>query len=221
MLRICRTPGCTAAVSGYSHLCDNHRKTARRHGAPDQQGVTVQELRPYVEMVAARRAKNPASEAWAILEARWGRVVDSAQAQLQNYAEGRTVIRWERVAAHHLVIIGSEVEPWTVARTAIAMYILRDQQPRRFTADAAFDFQLVRRLRGLTDSNAGSYWDDKEQRSRRVYKDIPPRVTQAMAQPLKDAFGAAGVALAGKEREEAEKGREEWRRLANALEGLE
>ncbi|RJP65839.1 MAG: hypothetical protein C4535_14425 [Comamonadaceae bacterium] len=171
-------------------------------------------------LVDARKAKNPDSEAWAILTARWETVLGHAQGVLQRHAEGRAGFRWERLAAHHLVTIGRDVEPWSVVKTAIAMYLMQDQRPTRFASDAAFDHQLVRRVRGLTDTNAGAYWDHQEQRSKRVYRDIPPRVIQAMAQPLKAAFGAPGLTLAAKEREEIDKANEERRRLANALEGL-
>lgn len=221
MPRLCRTPGCQEAAQGYSLFCENHKKTTRRHGAPTQQGVTVHELKPYVALVDARKAKNPESEAWAILSARWEAVLGNAQGVLQRHAEGRAGVRWERLAAHHLVTIGRDVEPWAVVKTTIAMYLMQEQRPTRFASDAAFDHQLVRRVRGLTDTNAGTYWDNEEQRSKRVYRDIPPRVIQAMAQPLKAAFGAAGLTLAAKEREDIKKANEERRRLSNALEGLE
>ena len=44
---------------------------------------------------------------------------------------------------------------------------------------------------------------------------------QAMAQPLKMAFGAAGLTLAAKEREDIQRVNDERKRLTNALEGLE
>jgi hypothetical protein len=220
MLRTCRTPGCQDAAHGYSLFCENHKKTTRRHGAPTQQGVTVHELKPYVALVEARKAKNPESEAWAILTARWEAVLSHAQGILHRHAEGRAGFRWERLAAHHLVTIGRGVEPWSVVKTAIAMYLMQAQRPTRFASDAAFDHQLVRRVRGLTDTNAGAYWDHQEQRAKRVYRDIPPRVIQAMAQPLKAAFGVAGLTLAAKEREDIDAANEERRRLAAALEGL-
>lgn len=172
-------------------------------------------------LVEARKAKNPESEAWAILTARWEAVLGHAQGVLQRHAEGCAGVRWERLAAHHLVTIGRDVEPWSVVRTALAMYLMQDQRPTRFASDAAFDHQLVRRVRGLTDTNAGAYWDNQEQRSKRVYRDIPPRVIQAMAQPLKAAFGVPGLTLAAKEREDINKANEERRRLSTALEGLE
>lgn len=221
MSKHCRIPGCPVAAHGYSIYCQNHKQNLRRHGSPTQEGVTVHELRPYVALVEARKAKNLGNEAWTILLARWGAVQEHAKTTLQRFAEGRVGNRADRLAAHHLVTVGQSVEPWVVVRTALALFIMQEQQPTRFTSDTAFDFQLVRRVRGLAEANAGAYWDAKEQRSKRVYRDIPPRVIQAMAHPLKAAFGAAGLMLAAKEREDIAKVNEERRRLAVALEGLE
>lgn len=221
MLNQCRVHGCPAAAHGYSTYCQNHKQNTRRHGAPTQEGVTVHELRPYASLVEARKAKNPSSEAWTILTDRWGVVQDHSKATLQRFIEGRAGSRVERLAAHHLVTVGRSVEPWVVVKTALALFMMQEQHPARFASDAAFDSQLVRRVRGLTETNAGAYWDHKEQRSKRVYRDIPPRVIQAMARPLKAAFGAAGLMLAAKEREDIAKANEERRRLAAALEVLE
>lgn len=217
----CRAPGCQCAAHGYSTYCQNHKQNIRRHGSPTQEGITVHELRPYVALVEARKAKNPSSEAWAILMARWEVVQDHAKGTLKRFDEGRACNRVDRLAAHQLFTVGQSVEPWGVVKTALAMYIMQEQHPTRFSSDAAFDFQLVRRVRGLTEVNAGTYWDDKAQRSKRVYRDIPPRVIQAMAYPLKAAFGAAGLMLAAKERENIAKANEERRRLTAALEGLQ
>ena len=101
------------------------------------------------------------------------------------------------------------------------MYLMQDQRSRGFVSDEAFDFQMVRRVRGLTDTNAGSYWDHREQRARRVYRDIPPRVTQAMAFILKEAFGAPAIFLADKERKNAERAIDEGRQLRSELESLQ
>lgn len=203
--------------SGYSTLCRQHKQAQRRHGSPTQSGVTTQELRPYVALVDARKTKNPTSEAWAILQGRWGVVVDSARSTLQRYAEGHASQRAAVQAAHHLCNLADNVDPWVVIRTALAMFILREQQPRRFTSDAAFDFQLVRRILRLAPTNAGTYWDHKENRSRKVYRDVPPRVIRSLAAPLKEAFGAPGLMLAAKEREDALRGPEQRRRLADAM----
>ena len=221
MMKACRVIGCDAAAHGYSIYCQSHKRTLRRHGSPTQTGVTVHELAPYVAMIERRKSKNPDSPAWAMLVARWETVHDHMKGTLQRFASGRPGNRIEHLAAHHLVTIGADVQPWHVVRTCLAMYLLQDQCPRRFVSDTAFDFQLVRRVRGLTDTNAGTYWDHGKQRTKRVYRDIPPRVIQAMAQPLKEAFGAPGLLVSKKEREEMEKADKEQRALWNALEGLQ
>ena len=217
----CRVPDCQSAAHGYSSFCQSHKQALRRHGAPTQEGVTVHELRPYLTLVDARKAKNLENETWVILVARWQAVQDHARATLQRFSEGHPGHRADLLAAHHILNVGHSVEAWAVIKTALAMFIMQDQRPTRFKTDAAFDFQLVRRVRGLAESSVGSYWDQKEQRSKKVYRDIPPRVMQAMAQPLKVAFGAPGMALAAKEREDMQKANNERNRLANVLEGLQ
>lgn len=186
-----------------------------------QRGVTVQELRPYVSVVDARKDKNPNSDAWTILQARWGVVVDASRTTLQRYADGQASQRAVIQAAHHLRNVAENVDPWEVIRTALATFILQDQHPRRFTTDEAFDFQLVRRVLRLAPTNAGVYWDHEEGRSKKVYRDVPPRVIRTVAVPLKEAFGAAGIMLAAKEREDIQRANHERKRLMNAMEGLE
>lgn len=217
----CAAPGCPEGTSGYSTLCRQHKQAQRRHGSPTQRGVTSQELRPYVSLVDARKVKNPNSDAWSILQGRWGVVVDAARATLQRYAEGQASQRTAIQASHHIRNLADNVNPWEVISTAIAMFILQDQHPRRFTSDTAFDFQLVRRVLRLAPTNAGTYWDSKENRSRKVYRDVPPRVIRTLALPLKEAFGAPGLMLAAKEREDSAKASDVRKRLTAALEGLE
>jgi hypothetical protein len=221
MKKQCRAPGCSGATSGYSTLCDNHRQAQRRHGNPLQTAVKVQELRPFEAAVEARKTKNPNSEAWGILAARWGVVVEHARATLTRHSDGQVSNRIGVRAAHHIVTVAENAEAWIVVRAVLAMYLLEDHHPRRFISDIAFDFQLVRRVMRLAPVNAGSYWDPKENRSKRVYRDVPPRVVQAIAQPLKEALGGAGLMLTAKQREQAQRAVEERQRLAAALKGLE
>lgn len=217
MPQTCAAPGCSENATGYSTLCRQHKQSQRRHGSPIQSAVTSHELRPYVALVDARKAKNPDSEAWAILQARWGVVLDASLATLQRYAEGHASPQFVVQAAHHLRTVADSVEPWGVIKTVLAMFILQDQHPSRFTSDDAFDFQLVRRVLRLAPSNAGTYWDHKENRTKKVYRDVPPRVIKTIAGPLKEAFGAPGLMLAARERKDAQRGPDERRRLADAM----
>lgn len=216
----CYVINCGRPRHGFSQYCQTHKQAQRRHGSPSQSAVSVHELKPFIDRVERRKSKNANSEAWGLMVVRWGVVQDHAQAVLQRLAEGLPGPRTERVAAHHLAVVGHQVEPWRVVRTALAMYLLQDHRPSRFESDTSFDFQLVRRVRGLADSNAGVYWDHREQRSKRVYRDIPPRAVIVMARSLKAAFGAPGLMLATKDREDALKAGQERKRMAAALEGL-
>jgi hypothetical protein len=101
------------------------------------------------------------------------------------------------------------------------MYLLEDAQPRRFRSDTAFDYQLVRRVIRLAPVSAGTYWDNQRGKVKRVYRDVPPRVTEALAASLKDAFGAPGLMLAEKERKDSQRAAEEKQKLASALRELE
>jgi hypothetical protein len=221
MARICSTPGCGKPASGYSTLCAHHKQALRRHGADTQDGVTGHELRPYVKRVEARRAKNPSSEAWVILAHRWEALARHARDTLEKYFAGTPSSRVTVKAAEQVRVVADNVPTELVVNTALAMYLLLDYHPRRFRSDRAFDFQLVRRVRGLTAVNAGAYWDQKANRPKRVYRDLPPRVVETLAVWLKDAFGTAGVMLAKKEGQDAQKAQDERKRLASALEGLE
>ena len=221
MPRTCAAPGCPEGTSGYSTLCRQHKQAQRRHGSPTQRGVTSQELRPYVALVDSRKAKNPNSDAWSILRGRWGVVVDAARATLQRYSEGHASQRAAIQASHHICNLADNVDPWEVISTAIAMVILQEQHPRRFTSDAAFDFQLVRRVLRLAPTNAGTYWDHKENRSRKVYRDVPPRVIRTLAVPLKEAFGAPGLMLAAREKQDVAKAHAVRIQLNAALGSLE
>jgi len=220
MTKFCVVHGCGTAVAGYSTLCTHHKQAQRRHGHPEQGGVTIHELAPYVLRVEARQAKNATSEAWAILAARWEALARQAQETLATYASGAAMIRQQVEAAQHIHTLAGSVPAGKVATTALAMFLLLDDQPRRFRSDRAFSFQLVRRVRALTEANAGIYWDHKQQRSRKVYRDMPPKVTEVLAMALRAAFGGAGAMLADKDRADAHKAQEERQQLANALESL-
>jgi hypothetical protein len=220
-MKRCEAAGCQHLASGFSTLCTTHKQAMRRHGHPAQSSVTVHELRPYVARVKAREAKNKGSEAWAILAARWEALTGHCRMVVERYAAGAVSIRQERMAAYQVTTLAGAVLAEKVVQTSLAMYLLAQDRPTRFQSDRAFRFELVRRVRGLSDVNAGTYWDQKAGRSRRVYRDLPPLVTEVMGAWLAEAFGGAGLVLATKEREDAQRARDEHQRLATALEGLQ
>ena len=220
MTKYCKAPNCSEGTAGFSTLCDSHKQAQRRHGEATQTGVTVHQLRPYVTRVTARQARNVDSQAWDILRARWAACVNEARREVEVAHAGATFVRHRVDAARQVVHLGDAVSADEVMQTALAMFLYSEDQPRRFKSDRAFDFQLARRVRGLSTQNAGSYWDDKEKRTKRVYKDMPPRVVEVFAGSLKEAFGLAGLMLARKEEEERRRTGEIGARLGAAIEAL-
>jgi uncharacterized protein (DUF924 family) len=126
----------------------------------------------------------------------------------------------ERRAAEELVKLSGQVKAQEVIHTALAVFILQDQHPRKFYSDAGFRFQLVRRVRALTDLNVGAWWDHKANKVKRVYRDLPIQCTSIMGQWLAEAFGGAGIRLAELERADLEKQREAVADYHKALEQL-
>jgi hypothetical protein len=213
----CTALHCAEPVSGYSTLCESHKRTLRRHGHALQKGVTALELKPFQERIAARRAKNPTNHLWELLQGRWDALTAHAKAMLVTHANGTASISYEHQAAEQLSTLGSTVPMNVVIDTALAMFLMWEQHPHRFMSDKAFNFQLARRVRSLAETNSGSHYSAKEGRLKRTYKDTPPRTLDCLAESLKVAFGVAGMRLSELERADEKKMINEKLQLAAAL----
>jgi len=217
MARQCSVPSCRHQPSGFSTLCGTHKRTQRRHGHPEQSGVTVFELKPYRDRIAARRRKNPGNPTWTLLAARWEALTTHAAARLDESAMGVPGSAYERRAAEQLMTLRDAVPAVAVVDVALAMFAMAEHHPARFRSDRAFDLQLARRVRGLAEVNATSHWDAKEGRMKRTYRDVPPGVLVCMAKSLKLAFGVAGMRLAELDKKDAEGVLAERQELHTAL----
>ncbi len=220
MSKTCSAPQCPDTAAGFGALCNRHKAIRRRHGHPEQSGITVQELAPYRKRVKQRMEKNQGHQAWSILAQRWEMVIDAAKAQEAEAQRGRPFVSYEREACQELVKLAREVPVETLTETVLALFLMQEEQPRRFKSDAAFDAQVARRARALTDTNAGSYWDDKAKRTKRVYRDVAPRTLAVIAQHIKAAFGVAGLYVARLEQRENEQAKNQQAALNEALESL-
>jgi len=213
----CTALHCAEPVSGYSTLCESHKRTLRRHGHALQKGVTALELKPFQERIYARRAKNPTNHSWELLQGRWEALTAHAKAMLASHANGSASISYERQAAEQLSTLGSTVPKNVVIDTALAMFLMWEQHPHRFMSDKAFNFQLARRVRSLAETNSGSHYSAKEGRLKRTYKDTPPRTLDCLAESLKVAFGVAGMRLAELEKKDVAGLKAERLQLNDAL----
>lgn len=218
MKRPCRVPGCGAETpSRYSPYCANHKARLRRHGAVDQPAITSALLKPYRGLVQARVEKNRDNPAWGQLAGRWAGVVDHARSTIASHERGKSGPKHELKAAHEIMKIADAVHASEVVETALAMFIMQELEPRRFSSDDAFRVQLVRRVRALTDVHAGTFYDHRADRTRRVYRELSPRAVKVIGEWFVEAFGVAGLRLARLEREDEERVRNDRLELHNAL----
>jgi hypothetical protein len=198
--RPCKAPGCTGISTVYGAYCSTHKSTNRRHGAPDQRGVTKSDLKPYRMLIEGRIRENGSKEVWGLLDQRWTDLVSHARA-----TEKATVSGWSRRASQELQKLGLAVAPREIIVTVLAMYLIQDQEARRFKSDRAFETQLVRRVRGLTELNATVSTLGNATRATRAYTELPPRVTTIIAQLIISTLGQAGVWIAQRENAEAKR----------------
>jgi hypothetical protein len=77
--------------------------------------------------------------------------------------------------------------------TVAALFLMRDQESYRFVSDQAFRFQLVRLWRSNTRLSFGSYYNEKTDKTVAVYKPLPPRVIEAIAGLLIEAYSRFGA----------------------------
>jgi hypothetical protein len=218
MIRLCRVSGCCSPTSSrYSIYCTTHKARLRRHGATDQEGITKGDLKPFLRLVQARIEKNSENPLWTQLDARVAALADHARSLLVYRG---AMPRYERIAAHELQKLSDAATPREVAETALALFMMNELEPRRFKTDRAFRTQLVRRVRGLTDLNAGSWYDHHTGKTKRAYKELTPRASMVMGQWLADAFGGAGLHLAKLEQTQQQQKQQEAMAFRQALADL-
>ncbi|WP_151005925.1 hypothetical protein [Methylobacterium soli] len=127
-----------------------------------------------MKLVQARIEKNQGNPAWDLCEARWCALVSHAQRLVTARHAGQAGSRFERIAAQEIVKLAANVEASVVMETTFAMFLLENEQPRRFRSDASFRFQLVRRLRGLSEVNAGVWFNAATGKTKRAYRELAP-----------------------------------------------
>jgi len=216
----CRVPGCPAKAARYGGHCNAHKSHARRHGEATQDGLTVADLKLWRTEAAAVMAQNAGSEAWPLLDERWLATIDECRAFIAATEAGKTFNSQQLKARWEVVRLAGEVTGRTVFETVMALYLIQEQNPRRFVSDRAFRFQLVRRCRGLTTVNAGEYYDHETRKVKRVYREMPPRATEVFAGIIVGTFGGAALALARRVSQAQEEKQQQAAKLARALEQM-
>jgi hypothetical protein len=199
----CRVPGCCGEASRWGAYCNAHKIRDRRHGHPEQETITKANLAPYVATVRKRIKKNDTSELWPLLAEKWEKTLTDCRRYLADVVGRGIPHQWtRREACQELLKLSQHVEVKEIIETALAVFLLAEMEPRQFKSDRGFTFQLVRRVRGLAEVNAGMWFDHTSGRTKRVYRDLSPRTTIVMGGIIGDTFGAAGLTIARLENEE-------------------
>jgi hypothetical protein len=131
------------------------------------------------------------------------------------------MVRFRREAAIETLRIGNNVKPRDVIETVLAMYVMQDQEPRRFKSDQAFRTQMVRRVRGLTRLNADAWTDAKTGKRKLVYRDLSQRTGAIIGGWIAEALGSAGIMFARLERKDHEKEQEALLTFRQTLDDME
>lgn len=208
----CRVNGCANARAGHSLLCSKHRSRKRRHGHEEQRTISKSDLKPFIEKVQARIAKQPNAKLWSVLDQRWDIVTIKWRAELPS-----TIYRYARAGMKELVRLADTASGRDVAITVIAMYLLQDYDPRLFKDEAGFRAQLVRRVRTLSSTSFSHWSGASDGRERRAMKELEPRTAEYLSELLVGLFGPAGVRIAQLEKREEEEQRKERLAYYNAL----
>jgi len=215
--RICAVPNCgNPAASDYSPHCKRHKSTLRRHGAPDQRGITKAELAPYTARIEARIAKNPDSEAWPLMEATWATIV----AEAKTTASHRIGNRYQRSAANEIAAIALDCAPGEVIVTVLGMVLFWHERPLRFASDEALRVQIARRVRALSQRHVGLRYDHRTGQQVRVYREMTPKAAALVGRRLMTAFGGVGLQLAALDERDRKAAQEAKQRLATAISQL-
>lgn len=215
----CSALACNKAAGTFSPLCSSHKSRLRKQGHEEQRGITLTEMRPFLQMVRDRRMRNPDNAVWPILITRWQRLADESRGILNTYEAGLPMILHKKLAADEVIRLTTTADVQEVVDAAVAMFVMLEIRPRAFMSNKAFKFQLVRRVLRVTKANAVTYVGSD--RPKKAYRDVPPKTADVMAQWLIEAFGATGVTLGRIEKTEVHTLIEEKRSLEGDLETLQ
>lgn len=193
----CRVNGCANARAGRSPLCSKHRSRKRRHGHEQQPTISKGILKPFIDKVRARIAKQPDASLWSICDQRW----DILTAEWRSQPP-QTIHRAVRAGAKELVRLADTVSGRDVAVTVIAIYLLQAHDPHMFRGEAGFRAQLVRRVRGLSSGSFAEWNGAGDGRKHRAMKELEPKTVEYLSGLLVELFGPAGLKIAQLERKD-------------------
>ncbi|MCF1708725.1 hypothetical protein L0V05_07850 [Tabrizicola sp. J26] len=193
--------------------CAAHQTAHRRHGDALQKGVKAVELEPLKREIKSILGGQKDWSGKAVVGQLWAGVVDQARLTLDEYHEqGKALPSWKVKAAQTLSNLSKDVLAEDILVTVASLYLYRELRPERFVSDRAFVFQVVRRVRNMTLTSRGSWFDPASGKTKHCYDTPREKEVMALAQILGATFGGLGLAIA----KAAMKHREQKQQLVRA-----
>lgn len=189
-MRSCKVAGCNRpAIHSRSPYCPAHKARSRRHGHPNQRAITKADLAPYQRQVKEWIDSRENADTLRLrLQERWSAVVSKAEETERLWNAGSPMNSYERDAYLELLKVARDVDAQAIAEAMVGMGLMQELSPRSFMDDASYRTQLSRRYRGLTDLNAGTWYDHAEGRTKKAYKELSPKAAQQLGQILAVVF---------------------------------
>jgi hypothetical protein len=143
-------------------------------------------------------------------------LLDKALDDLRTYEVRGTATMDTRVSGE-VSKVATGVKSDAAILHVVAMGYLAAYDPRRFPTHKGLLFQIARQWRALSDRSVGQSWDHNQGRVKRYYKDVAPRVSEALGYRLLTGLGIYGVKLFDMEEREKAKEKERQERAREAF----
>ena len=187
--RRCAANGCNrSAWTQYARYCGRCRQRRQKHGHPEQIPVRKKtELKKYLKPVKRLLQRGNMEKIEAHLRTVAARIEEAAHSP-EAVAAPFGASRWKQKAVDEILRVLGDTDAVESGILVAAVFLLRDQERRRFVDDTAFDFELVRLWRSQTRLNFGSYWNQKTDKVVATYRPLPRGVVKAIAPYLTIAY---------------------------------
>lgn len=203
---MCKVNGCEGSTAGsHSRYCKHHRQRDRRHGDPLQLTVRSVDLAPYRKKVRAILLRDPERTVENAMREGWDVLIDIAQTEIDRMMTGAPGNKWYRQVCKEFLKLRDADAFEEVLEVGLALYLMAEQEPRRFASFRGFKFQLVRRVRSTTDMNVGEVYDPASGKTKRWYRDMPPKAVMVMADMLVTFLARAAARIIHIDRHERER----------------
>jgi hypothetical protein len=179
----CSIPGCFQYRKNFSQYCRYHDDRNRDTGHPLGKTVNKGELKPYLVKAQAFTEANKNHAALTSARVMLGDLMAKAQWHEINH---KSQAVWPRVSNWLVRLRSAGVTPSDILTVIIAMFIMQEDDPRRFKSDREFRHSLVTRILRLPSSR-------KEWEGKTIYRN--DRITVGVKDFLSDKLCNSGIGV--------------------------